>query len=156
MVLRGAVRLKPSLWAHRMLIFGLPGSLLLLAYAAWAAGSVRPLFVVPVVLLVSLVAASSWDRVRGLEFRARSLLLDLGDGCWHPVVPIGPARISSLAVTLACRRASDGHRLRLNIWRDAVDATTYRRLARIARHGRWPEPVDDNVKAARTASGDCR
>jgi len=138
MVLRGAVRLEPSIWAHRALACGLPAVVLLLLQAAWLAGSTRPLLFVPAVLAVGLSAAKSWDRVRGLEFRPRSLLLVAGDGRWHRVVPCGEARISALAVTVPCRRESDGRRLRLNVWRDAVDPVTYRRLARIARHGRWP------------------
>ena len=155
-MLRGTVRLEPSRWARRAIRFGLPGVILLLMHAAWLASSIQPLFVLPAVVLVWLFAAMNWDRVRGLELRPRALLLDLGDGQWHSVVPIGEARISALAVTLSCRRESDGRRLRLNVWRDAVDSTTYRRLARIARHGRWPaagdEPDDGAVRGARIAS----
>ncbi|MCC5887343.1 MAG: hypothetical protein JJT88_12995 [Gammaproteobacteria bacterium] len=152
MVLRGTLRLKPSRWARRALAFGVPAILLILLYAAWSAGSIRPLIVLPAVFGVALLAALSWDRVRGLQVRSGSLLLDLGDGHWQPVVPIGSARISALAVTLACRREGDGRRLRLNIWRDAVDATTYRRLARMARHGRWPVAASEDLTATRTAS----
>lgn len=143
MVLRGPIRLEPSRWARRAIGLGLPTVLLLLLQAAWLAGSLRPLWVLPGVVLVGWAAAMSWDRVRGLELRSRGLLLDLGDGRFEPVVPAGEARISALAITLVCRRSSDGRRLRLNVWRDAVDATTYRRLARIARHRRWPLSAPD-------------
>jgi len=142
MVLRGPVRLTPSRWARRAIRWGLPVVVLLLLHAAWLADSIRPLWALPVVVLVGWAAAMSWDRVRGLEVRRRGLMLDFGDGRFEPVVPTGEARISALAVTLACRRSSDGRRLRLNVWRDAVDATTYRRLARIARHRRWPVPAE--------------
>ena len=143
MVLRGLVRLEPSRWARHAIGLGLPAVFLLIAYAAWLADSLRPLLLLPVVMLVGVVAAMSWDRVRGLELRSRALLLDFGDGRLEPVVPIGEARISALALTLACRRSRDGRRLRLTVWRDAVDPTTYRRLARIARHGRWPVAVNE-------------
>lgn len=144
MVLRGPVRLEPSRWARRALGFGLPAVVLLLVYAAWMADSSRPLWWLPAVIWVGVSAALSWDRVRGLELRSRGLLLDCGDGHFEAVVPIGEARISALAVTVPCRRSRDGRRLRLNIWHDAVDVTTYRRLARIARHGRWPAAAEES------------
>lgn len=158
MVLLGPVRLEPSRWARLALGVGLPLVVLLLLHAAWLAGSLGPLWVLPGVVAVGWVAARTWDRVRGLELRARALLLDFGDGRFEPVEPAGEARISALAVTLPCRRRRDGRRLRLNVWCDAVDATTYRRLARIARHGRWPLPDRERspLRDARTASGDCR
>lgn len=144
-MLRGPVRLESSRWARRILRLGLPGVALLLVWAAWLAGSWRPLIALPGLMLLGWIAARGWDRVRGLALRPRGLLLDLGDGRFDVVVPAGEARISALAITMACRRQRDGRRLRLNVWRDAVDEATYRRLARVARHGRWPLPGSEDT-----------
>ncbi|TVS16128.1 MAG: hypothetical protein EA417_11420 [Gammaproteobacteria bacterium] len=145
---RGPISLAPSRLARNLLLGVGPGGCLLLLLAALLAHDPWPLLPLPAVVLLSLFAARSWDRVRGLDFRPASLCLDLGDGRWHPVYPCTEARVSRLALSIALRRVDDGARIRLNVWRDAVDDATFRRLARIVRHGRWPRSAGITATAS--------
>lgn len=138
MILRGPVTLAPSRLARRLLLLLGPGVTLVLLAAAVAARHPWPLLPLPAVLLLVRSAARSWDRVRGLDLRPAAVCVDVGDGCWQPVRPCGEPRISSLALCVPLRLEASGDRLWLTVWCDAVDVATFRRLARILRHGRWP------------------
>ncbi len=153
MQLRGPIQLAPSRLARSLLLGAGPGGCLLLLLAALLARDPWPLLPLPAVVLLSLFAARSWDRVRGLDFRPASLCLDLGDGRWQPVQPCGEARLSRLALSIRLRRVDDGTRVRLNVWRDAVDEATFRRLARMLRHGRWPRSADVTAFASAASRG---
>lgn len=145
MTLRGPVTLAPSRLARGLLLAGGPGVVLLLLAAALFARQAWPLAFLPAAVLVLVSAARGWDRVRGVDLRPAVVCLDLGDGRWRSVRLRGQPRLSRLALSIPVRREDDGVRMMLNIWRDAVDPATFRRLARLLRHGRWPQPVEAGI-----------
>lgn len=132
----GTIDLVPSRLARRLergACCALPALLLVLAVSR---GHPWPLYWLPALALLAWRTHGTWDRVRRLERTPAGLRVDLGDGTWREAAVLGPARRFSVAVFLPCRLA-DGARLRVVLWRDAVDDATFRRLSRIARSGRW-------------------
>ncbi len=134
----GVIPMRRSRIARLLVWVAFPLAGLTLLAATWRSGDTWPLWALPPVLLLALTAVSTWDRVRGIELRSRGLYLDLGDGVWRQARPCAGGRISALAISLPCILVDTGRRIRLNIWRDAVADSSYRRLARNARHDRWP------------------
>lgn len=141
MVPSGLVSLQPSRLARQLARVGLPATALLLLLVAATAGSAWPLLGLPMTAAVAVAAREGWDGIRALDLRGPALRVQTLDGSWRTVAVLGGGRLSALAVTFPCRDQDSGRRLRVNVWCDAVDAATFRRLARSVRLGRWQSRV---------------
>jgi hypothetical protein len=100
----------------------------LLALAALGTASPWPLLFLPL-LVPAFVALRRELPLRALDVAAEGVRIESPAGVPEELQLRERAAVSGLAISLSVRRA-DGRRGVVRIWRDAVSADDYRRLAR--------------------------
>lgn len=126
-----SVPVRPSRLRRGLVRAGPPASVALLALAAVDTASFWPLLFAPL-LVPAFVALRRELPVRALEPARDGVRIESPEGVPETLQLRDRPAVSGLAISLPVYRA-DGRRSVLRIWRDAVSADDYRRLARRVR-----------------------
>lgn len=126
-----SVPVRPSRLWRGLVRAGPPASAALLALAALDTASPWPLLFLPL-LVPGFVALRRELPLRALEVDAAGVRIESPAGIPEELQLRDRVAVSGLAISLPVIRA-DGRRATLRIWRDAVSADDYRRLARRVR-----------------------
>ena len=126
-----SIPVRPSRLRRGLVRAGPPVSASLLALAALDTASFWPLLFLPL-LVPGFVALRRELPLRALDVTPDGVRIESPEGVGEILALRDRAAVSGLAISLPVRRA-DGRRATLRIWRDAVSADDYRRLARRVR-----------------------